>query len=118
MSPKHLAPEVWELFDQYVHGTIDRRGFLEGVSKYLVGGMTAAALLGMLSPDFARAQKVAPDDKRLRVRKVDVSPQLKGLLVRPLQPAGKLPGVLVVHENRGLNPHIEDIARRIALEGY
>jgi carboxymethylenebutenolidase len=117
MSPKDLDPNVWILFDQYVHGSIDRRGFLEGVGKYLVGGMTAMGVLGMLQPDFARAQNVAPDDKRLKVKAVRLAPELGGNLARPAK-AGKLPGVMVIHENRGLNPHIMDVNRRMALEGY
>lgn len=115
--------ELLNLFDQYVHGQIDRRGFMDRAAKFAVGGMTAGMLLDALSPKFAEAQQVPKDDKRLRAESVDYpSPQgsgtMKGYLVRPAAGAGKLPGVLVVHENRGLNPHIEDIARRIALDGY
>ena len=114
-------PEVLVLFDAYVHGAIDRRGFLDKARKYAVGGVTAAMLLEQLSPRFAEAQQVPPDDKRLKTERVPYpSPQgnekTSGYLVRPANATGKLPGVLVVHENRGLNPHIEDIARRIALE--
>jgi carboxymethylenebutenolidase len=112
-----------DLFDRYVHGDIDRRGFLELATKYAVGGMTASMLLDVLSPRFAEAQQIAKDDKRLQTSMVEYpSPQgqgrTRGYLVRPAVASGKLPGVLVVHENRGLNPHIEDIARRIALEGF
>jgi carboxymethylenebutenolidase len=111
------------LFDKYVHGDIDRRGFLERAAKYAVGGMTAMMLLDQLSPRFAEAQQVPKDDKRLQASRVEFSsPQgqgrMRGYLVRPAGATGKLPGVLVVHENRGLNPHIEDIARRLALEGF
>ena len=116
-------PEVMRLFDQYVHGDIDRRGFLERAAKFAVGGMTAAMLLDALSPRFAEAQQVAKDDKRLRSQWIDYeSPQgtgkVKAYLVWPETATGKLPGVVVVHENRGLNPHIEDIARRLALANF
>jgi len=116
-------PEVLRLFDQYVHGDIDRRGFLERTAKFAVGGMTAAMLLDALSPRFAEAQQVAKDDKRLRSQWIDYeSPpgtgKVKAYLVWPEAATGKLPGVLVVHENRGLNPHIEDIARRLALANF
>jgi carboxymethylenebutenolidase len=119
----HLSQEVFNLFDKYVHGDIDRRGFLERVTKYAVGGMTANMILDALSPRFAEAQQISKDDPRLKASTVEFSsPQgqgkLRGYLVRPANASGKLPGVLVVHENRGLNPHIEDIARRIALEGF
>jgi carboxymethylenebutenolidase len=115
--------ELLILFDAYVHGSIDRRGFLEGAKKFAVGGMTAGMLLTALSPKFAQAQQVAPDDKRLSTTRVEfASPNgtgtVKGYLARPVQATGKLPCVLVVHENRGLNPHIEDIARRMALENF
>jgi carboxymethylenebutenolidase len=116
-------PEVLILFDAYVHGALDRRGFLDKARKYAVGGMTATMMLDALNPKFAEAQKVSPDDKRLATSRVDFpSPQgygkAQGYLVRPAGTAAKLPSILVVHENRGLNPHIEDIARRIALDGY
>ena len=115
--------ELLNLFDQYVHGGIDRRGFLDRAAKFAVGGMTAAMLLDALSPKFAEAQVVAKDDPRLRAEMLEYpSPQgsgtMKGYLVRPAKPAGKLPGIVVVHENRGLNPHIEDVARRLALENF
>jgi carboxymethylenebutenolidase len=106
-----------------VHGDIDRRGFLERAAKFAVGGVTAAMLLDSLSPRFAEAQQVAKDDKRLRIEWIDYeSPQgtgkVRAYLARPEAVTAKLPGVLVVHENRGLNPHIEDIARRLALEDF
>ena len=126
MSRKTAAdfdPEVLILFDAYVHGALDRRGFLDKAAKYAVGGVTATMLLDDLSPKFAEAQQVTRDDARLKAEVVSYpSPQgsgtMKGYLVRPAAASGRLPGVLVVHENRGLNPHIEDIARRIALDGY
>jgi carboxymethylenebutenolidase len=115
--------ELLNLFDEYVHGAIDRRGFLDRAGKYAVGGVTAAMLLDALNPQFAAAQQVPKDDNRLKAEYVEYpSPQgngtMRGYLVRPAAASGKLPGVLVVHENRGLNPHIEDIARRVALEQF
>ena len=126
-SPRSRAgdfdPEVLRLFDQYVHGAIDRRGFLLGAAKFAVGATTAAGLLAALSPRFAAAQQIAPDDPRLSATFVEFdSPRGygtgRGYLVQPAAPDGPLPTVLVVHENRGLNPHIEDVARRLALEGF
>src|SRR5512144_2257731 len=116
-------PEVLSLFDQYVHGLIDRRAFLASAARFAVGGMTASLLLDALNPRFAEAQQVAKDDSRLEATTVDLdspkaSGKLRGYLALPAKAQGKLPGILVVHENRGLNPHIEDIARRIALDGY
>jgi carboxymethylenebutenolidase len=115
--------ELLILFDAYVHGAIDRRGFLDKARKFAVGGVTAAMLLDALSPNFAEAQQVKPDDSRLRSEFLTYpSPNgyetTRGYLVRPAKAEGRLPGVLVVHENRGLNPHIEDVARRIALENF
>jgi carboxymethylenebutenolidase len=122
-SAGDFDPEVLLVFDQYVHGDIDRRTFLERVAKFAVGTVTAAALLGALSPRFAEAQQVAPSDARLDARYVEYdSPKgygrARGYLVRPAKASGPLPLVLVVHENRGLNPHIEDVARRVALENF
>ena len=116
-------PEVLRLFDQYVHGGIDRRGFLQAASKFTVGGVTAAALLEALAPRFAQAQQVPPGDPRIVVLSLEfASPQGhgkgRGYLARPAKASGPLPVVLVVHENRGLNPHIEDIARRLALDDF
>ncbi|MDP1686196.1 dienelactone hydrolase family protein, partial [Hydrogenophaga sp.] len=115
--------ELLILFDAYVHGDLDRRGFLDRASKFAVGGMTAAGLLAALSPNFAAAQMVPKDDARLKTEVVDMpSPSgygtIKAYVAKPANATGKLPSVLVVHENRGLNPHIEDITRRIALDGY
>jgi carboxymethylenebutenolidase len=111
------------LFDAYVHGVIDRRSFLEQASRYAVGGVTAAMLLDQLSPKFAEAQVVPRDDARIAAEYVEYdSPngygKMRGYLVRPDKAADKLPAVLVIHENRGLNPHIEDVARRFALENF
>lgn len=116
-------PEVLQLFDKYVHGDISRRGFLASAAKYAVLGLTAEGLLEALSPNFAEARQISPDDARIKANYVEYpSPNgygtLRGYLVRPARFEGKLPTVLVVHENRGLNPHIEDIARRVALENF
>ncbi len=115
--------EVLALFDAYVHGDIDRRGFLDRASKYAVGGVTAAMLLDQLGPRFAEAQVVSPKDERLKTEFVEYpSPKgygtARGYFVRPAKASGKLPGLLVIHENRGLNPHIEDVARRLALDNF
>ena len=115
--------EVLRLFDQYVHGAISRRGFLDGAGKHAVGGMTALAMLEALSPDFAQAQQVPEVDPRIVVSRLAFdspkgSGKASGYLVRPAKAPAKIPAVLVAHENRGLNPHIEDIARRLAIEGY
>lgn len=122
-TAKDFDQGVLDLFDKYVHGDIDRRGFLEGATKYSVGGMSAVMMLDALTPRFAEAQQVAGDDKRIVTEYASYpSPNgnttTRGYLVRPADQKGKLPGVLVVHENRGLNPHIEDVTRRVALEGY
>lgn len=115
--------ELLILFDAYVHGDIDRRGFLDKAARFAVGGVTAAMLLDQLNPTFAEAQVVRPDDPRIKAAHVEYpSPKgygtMRGYLVQPAKASGRLPGVLVVHENRGLNPHIEDIARRLALEHF
>lgn len=114
--------ELLDLFDKYVHGDIERRDFLEGAKKYAVGGMTAVAIWESLRPNYAWAQQVKPDDPRIKTERVSVdSPQgngsIKGLLAKPAK-AGKYPVVLVIHENRGLNPYIEDVARRLATENF
>jgi len=111
------------LFDAYVHGALDRRGFLEKASKYAVGGVTAAMLLEQLSPKFAEAQVVRTDDARIAAEYIEFdSPngygKARGYFVRPNGATAKLPGILVIHENRGLNPHIEDVARRFGLENF
>jgi carboxymethylenebutenolidase len=116
-------PELLRLFDAYVHGDIDRRGFLDKAGRFAVGGVTAAMLLDALNPKFAEAQVVPKDDKRLKTDYVEYdSPngngKMRGYLARPAAESGKLPAVLVIHENRGLNPHIEDITRRLALEKF
>ncbi len=123
LTANDFHPEVLKLFDRYVHGLTDRRGFLEGAKNFAAGGVGAAALLEALNPRFAEAEQVAKDDPRIVGKFVEYpSPEgygtVKGYLVEPAKAQGKLPTVLVVHENRGLNPHIEDIARRLALDNF
>ncbi len=122
-TARDFDPKVLSLFDQYVHGAIDRRGFITGAGRLAIGASAAAGLLAALSPQFAQAQQIKSDDPRLKaIYREFASPQgygtARGYLVRPIDATGPLPKVLVIHENRGLNPHIEDVARRIALEGY
>ena len=120
---RDFPPEVLKLFDGYVHGWMSRRDFLDRATKYAVGGFTAAAMLESLRPNYALAQQVAKDDPRIHVEYLTYpspngSGTMRGYLARPAKAAGKSPGVVVVHENRGLNPYVEDVARRLALEGY
>lgn len=122
-NPTEIPAEAWPLFDRYVHGELSRRGFLDQAARFAGGPAGAAALLAALSPNFAVAQQVKPDDARLATRRQafpspDGNGQVQGYLAKPAGATAKLPAVLVVHENRGLNPHIEDIARRVALAGY
>src|SRR5580765_6286529 len=127
-KPK-LPTEAIELYNRYIHGEIGRRDFLDGVKRFAVAGLTTAAIVEALMPNYAAAQQVSKSDDRIKASYVSVpSPQgngsIKGYLVRPFSAdtraatAAKLPGILVVHENRGLNPHIEDIARRFALANF
>ena len=123
LNPSEYPQELWDLFDQYVHGDIDRRGFLEGAKRFASGGLTAIAIWESLRHNYALAQQVPKDDKRIKSETITVdSPQgngnIKGYFVRPADTSGKLPGVLVVHENRGLNPYIEDVARRLATSNF
>jgi carboxymethylenebutenolidase len=122
LEPEKFPPEVWSLFDKYVHGAISRRDFIDRASALAVAGMSGAALLEALNPKFAAAQQIAPTDQRVKAEYVEIPApgygKLRGYLVQPAKAKGKLPTVLVVHENRGLNPHIEDIARRIALDNF
>ncbi|HLF22645.1 MAG TPA: dienelactone hydrolase family protein, partial [Burkholderiales bacterium] len=115
--------ELIDLYDRYAHNLINRREFLERAGKYAVGGVTAAALLKTLSPQYALANQVAPDDSRIKAEYIEfASPKghgkVRGYLARPAKAGGKLSGVVVVHENRGLNPYIEDVARRLAVAGF
>ena len=122
-TAEDFHPQALKLFDQYVHGQLSRRDFLQRAAQYAAVGVTAAGLLAALSPRFADAQQVKVDDARIKTHSVEF-PSPKGYgnarayLAQPAEASGKLPTVLVVHENRGLNPHIEDIARRLALDGF
>jgi carboxymethylenebutenolidase len=115
--------ELLEAYDYYVHGVIDRRTFLDRAAKFAVGGLTAVALLEMLSPSYALASQVPKDDPRVTSDYVkypspEGSGEMQGLLAKPAKMTGKRPGIVVVHENRGLNPYIEDVARRLAAAGF
>jgi carboxymethylenebutenolidase len=129
-APKPKLPtEAIQLYNRFIHGEITRRDFMDGIKRYAVGGLAVATIVEALMPNYAAGQQIAKDDNRLKTSYETVpSPQgtgsIKGYFVRPASadtrdatPA-KLPGIIVVHENRGLNPHIEDIARRIALENF
>jgi len=115
--------ELLDLFHEYQHGEMSRRDFLDRAKKYAVGGVTALALYESLKPNYAWAQQVKKDDGRIATETVTVpSPEgngsIKGHFAKPAKASGKLPGVLVIHENRGLNPYVEDVARRFAVENY
>ena len=112
-----------DLYDRFIHGAVSRREFIDRATKYTVGGITAAALLDALSPRYALAQQVAPNDPRIKAEYItypspDGHGSVRGLLARPANTGGKVPGVVVVHENRGLNPYVEDVARRVAVAGF
>lgn len=116
-------PRLLELYDGYVHGKMTKRAFLSSATKYVAAGVTAAAVLESLQPNYALAQQVAPDDPEIETMVVEYeSPEghgtIKGLMAKPASATGKLPAVLVIHENRGLNPYIEDVVRRAAKAGY
>jgi carboxymethylenebutenolidase len=122
-TAKDFPQELLELYDYYAHGMITKREFLDRATKFAVGGLTAAALLNELMPDYALAQQVAPDDSAIEVSKITYdSPEgngkVDGYLVRPAGMTQKLPAILVVHENRGRNPYIEDVTRRFAKAGF
>ena len=122
-TAQEFDQELLDIYDYYVHGQIDRRGFLEKAAKFAVGGVTAVALLEMLNPNYAFAAEVPKEDPRvtsdyLKYPSPDGSGEMRGLFAKPAGAKGKLPGVLVVHENRGLNPYIEDVVRRVALAGF
>ena len=127
-KPK-LPSEAIELYNLYIHGEIPRRAFMDGIKRFAIGGLAASAIIEALMPNYAQGQQVSPTDNRIKASYETVpSPQgngsIKGYLVRPVsadtraQTVSKLPGIIVVHENRGLNPHIEDIARRLALANF
>jgi carboxymethylenebutenolidase len=115
--------ELIDLFNRFVHGEIDRRGFFDGAQRFATGSLTVAAIWESLRPNYAWAQQVPESDSRIQTETATApSPlgngSISGYLARPAAAAGKLPGVLVVHENRGLNPYIKDVARRLATAGY
>lgn len=123
LTAKDFDQGLLDLFDGLVHGAMDRREFLDRAAVYAVGGVSASALLSALAPNYALAQQVAADDPRITTDVIEYpSPDghgtIKGLMARPADASGPLPGVVVVHENRGLNPYIEDVVRRTALAGY
>lgn len=123
LTAKDFAPELLELYDFYAHGRITKRQFLELAAKYTVGGLTAITILGQLSPNYALAQQVEFTDPDIIPAYITYpSPnghgEVRGYLVRPAKATGPLPAVVVVHENRGLNPYIEDVARRVAKAGF
>lgn len=124
MTDEHDVDErVWKLFDGYVHGTVTRREFLDRAARFTASGVSAATLLTVLSPDYALARQVDPDDPSISAGyKKYESPKgagiMRGYFARPSKSGHKLPGVVVIHENRGLNPYIEDVARRLAVAGF
>lgn len=123
LTAKDFAPELLELYDFYAHGMITKREFLDRAGKYAVGGLTAAAILGAMSPNYAMAEQVSFNDPDIQARWITYpSPnghgEVRGYMVRPTAAEGKLPAVVVVHENRGLNPYIRDVARRLAKDGF
>ena len=118
-----FPPQVLELFDGFVHGRLSRREFLDRAARYAVGGFGAAAMLEALEPNFAWAEQVKPDDPRITTGYTDYlapkgSGNMRGYLAQPAKAAGKRAAIVVIHENRGLNPYIEDVARRLALDGW
>ena len=123
MTAKDFPQELLDLYDYYAHGKITKREFLNGAAKFTVAGMTAAMLLDQLSPNYALAQQVDPDDGSIETQRITYpSPnghgEVNAYLVKPAGVTGKLPAVLVIHENRGLNPYIEDVARRLGKAGF
>src|ERR1700733_12908327 len=127
-KPK-LPKEAIQLYNLFIHGEISRRDFMNGVQRFAIGGLTAATIVEALMPNYALGQQVSKTDDRIRATYATVPPpqgngSIKGYLVRPAsadtrsETASKLPGIIVVHENRGLNPHIEDVARRLALQNF
>lgn len=123
LSKGDVKQEVFDLYDDYAHDRIPRRLFLDKLSTYAVGGITVGSLLGFISPDYIKKIQIPQDDARLTSKFIEYeSPKgggtIKGLLSKPADSKTKLPGIIVVHENRGLNPHIEDVGRRAALPGF
>ncbi len=123
LDKENIDPKIFQLYDDYAHNKIERRQFIEGLSMFAVGGITVPALLSFLLPKYSEAVLVDQDDVRLSSDYIMYnSPmgggEIRGLLSKPKKAEGSLPGIIIVHENRGLNPYIEDVARRAALEGY
>ena len=123
MQASDFPQEVLTLFDKYIHGAIERRDFLDGAAKFAVGGMTAAGFLDALSPQYAWAAQVSEDDDRVRLEYVEYespngSGTMRGYMARPTSGSGPWAAVLVIHENRGLNPYIEDVVRRMGAAGF
>lgn len=123
ISKKDIKQEVFDLYDGYAHNKFDRREFMSKLGLYAVGGLTVSGLSNFLMPNYVMGQQIKTDDPRLKTEYVEYnSPKgggvIKGLLSRPANSTGNLPGIIIVHENRGLNPHIEDVARRAALDGF
>lgn len=123
LRKEDVKQEVFDLYDDYAHSRIDRREFMQKLSAYAGGGITVAALMSFLMPDYKGAVQIKADDPRLKSEYIYYeSPKgggkMKALLSRPVDAKGKLGGIVVIHENRGLNPHIEDVARRAALAGF
>ncbi|MDJ1506330.1 dienelactone hydrolase family protein [Xanthocytophaga agilis] len=123
LNKEDIKQEVFDLYDDYAHSRIDRRDFMQKLSAYAVGGLTVTSLMSFLMPDYIGAVQIKPDDPRLKTEYVQYSSPkggstIKGLLAMPADTKKKLGGIVVVHENRGLNPHIEDVCRRAALAGF
>ena len=123
VTAEDINQEMYDLYDDYVHCNIDRKRFLEKLSAYAVGGLTLPSLLDFMLPNYTDSLQIKPDDPRLKSGFTEYnSPKgggkIRGLLSKPVDAPPKLPGIIVVHENRGLNPYIEDVARRAALEGF
>lgn len=123
LTKENLNPEIYDLYDDYAHNKLERRQFIERLSLYAVGGLTVSSLLSFVMPDYAKSITIKQDDSRLISDYVIYnSPngggEIRGLLSKPKKSKKKLPGIVVVHENRGLNPYIEDVGRRAALEGF
>ena len=123
LTKEDISQEVFDLYDEYAHNKIDRRKFIERLSLYAVGGLTVASLLNFIMPDYETTALVSPDDERISSDYITYnSPkgggEIKGLFSKPDGATGKLPGIVVVHENRGLNPYIEDVGRRCAVAGF
>ena len=123
IKKEDIKQEVFDLYDDYAHNRLSRRLFMDKLSTYAVGGLTVASLASFVSPDYVKKIQIKQDDARLKTEYINYDSQkgggsIKGLLARPVEAKEKLPGIIVVHENRGLNPHIEDVGRRAALAGF